>query len=137
MKKLTVFLSTLALVTILAAAACAVEDIQSAAIASNRATSGTTAAVATGLRTLKTVFITGQTSASTFTNYSAVVTIQEGYAAGGPFATAKDVNGNAVTATHTNTLFHLNSLAPFIRAVITKTNEAAAKHVGIYLNYAK
>jgi hypothetical protein len=115
----------------------AVDDIQSSAIASNRATSGTTAAVATGLRNLKSVFITGQTSASAFTNYSGVITIQEGYAAAGPFVTAKDINGNAVTATHTNTVFHLNSLATYIRAVIVKTNESAAKHIGIYLNYAK
>jgi len=130
-------LSLILCITLAAVPAFAVEDIQSTAIAANRATSGTTTAVATGLRTLKTVFITGQTNATTFTNYSAVITVQEGYAAGGPFVTAKDVNGNAVTATHTNTLFQLNSLAPFIRAVIAKTNEAAAKHVGVYLNYAK
>ena len=115
----------------------AVEDIQTKNIASKQATSATTTAVSTGLRNVKSIFITGQVAAGTFGNYSGVVTIQEAPAAAGPFVTAKDAAGNSVTATHTNTVFHLDNLGTYYRAVIVKTNAAALKLVTVIIQYAK
>lgn len=137
MKNVIMLITSLFVIVALTVPALAVEDIQSTNIASKQATSTTTAAVATGLRTQKSIFITGQLADGTMTNYSSVVTIQEAPAAAGPFVTAKDVSGNAVTATHTNTVFHLNSLGTYYRAVIAKTNESALKLVTIILKYAK
>ena len=140
MKTFTRFTFTtllLIIALVVAVPVMAVEDIQTKNIASKQATSATTAAVSTGLRTLKSVFITGQVAAGTFTNYSGVVTIEEAPAAGGPFVTAKDDAGNACVATHTNTVFNINSRATYIRAVIAKTTEAALKHLTVILHYAK
>jgi len=140
MKTFTRFtLTTLLLIIALVVAVpvMAVEDIQTKNIASKQATSATTTAVSTGLRNVKSIFITGQVAAGTFGNYSGVVTIQEAPAAAGPFVTAKDAAGNSVTATHTNTVFNINSLGTYYRAVIAKTNEASLKLITIILQYAQ
>lgn len=137
MKKLISVFCIVALLLLSVAAAFAAPDIQSKTLFSNQATSATTAAFPTGLRTKKTVFITGMTAANAFTNYSGTVTLYCAPTGSGPWPTCKDKAMNTVTLTDANGYFVLDDSSQFIRAVWTKTRPAAAKNIGVYLLYSE
>lgn len=90
----------------------------------------------TGLYFRKTVCVTGKLSNSAFGNYSGTFTGQCGMAQAGPFFTAKDVNGNAVTAT-TNTCFHLDDMCHFFRATYTRGAAHGSKKLDAWLLYGQ
>lgn len=117
----------------------AAESIQSKAMfnlySSAVNTSNNSSVTDTGLNTRKTVFINGMASSSSFGNYSGSVTIQCAPTASGPWVTCKDKGGSSAAAT-TNTVFNLDDLSRYIRAVYARTTNGIKK-ISVWLFYGQ
>jgi hypothetical protein len=133
MKTISLIALSLFLVVALAVPAFAVEDIQTTNLLTNKAASGDSSVVDTGLRTQKTVFIAGTHSAGVYGTYSGVVTLKCAPTASGPWVTCKDRANTATTVSHVDGYFHLNDLIRYIKVTYAQTKN----NVSVWLYSAK
>lgn len=100
----------------------AAATIYTKAILSNQSTSRTSETVRLSMYSRKSVVFSGMSSVNNVpSNLSGTATLQCGVTATGPYVTAKDITGAAVT-TATNTIFDIDSLCRYARVVWTRTS---------------
>lgn len=121
MKKIC-FLVIALLAVAVAVPAMAGSSIYTKQIFANQSTSRTSDTYKLGTYTRKTFVFTGMSSVSNVPqDLRGTATVQCGATSTGPYVTAKDINGNAVTTT-ANASFDINSLCRYARVVWTRTS---------------